>query len=51
VRSGLAASMLMGVVVGRRIVQVPVLAAEDLESVIRTIAPAIQLVLTGSVKA
>ena len=47
VRSGLAASMLMGVIVGRRIVQVPVLAAEDLESVIRMVAPAIQMVLTG----
>jgi len=47
VRSGLAASMLMGVIVGRRIVQVPVLAAEDLESVIRLVAPAIQMVLTG----
>ncbi|MGY2896975.1 TetR/AcrR family transcriptional regulator [Deinococcus sp. UYEF24] len=47
VRSGLASSMLMGVIVGRRIVQVPVLAAEDLESVIRMVAPAIQMVLTG----
>lgn len=47
VRSGLAASMLMGVIVGRRIVQVPALAAEDLESVIRMVAPAIQTVLTS----
>ncbi|GAA4006769.1 TetR family transcriptional regulator [Deinococcus rubellus] len=47
VRSGLASSMLMGVIVGRHIVQVPALAAEDLESVIRVVAPAIQMVLTG----
>ncbi|WP_407542590.1 TetR family transcriptional regulator (plasmid) [Deinococcus radiomollis] len=47
VRAGLAASMLMGVIVGRRIVQVPALAAEDLESVIRMVAPGIQMVLTS----
>lgn len=47
VRSGLASSMLMGVIVGRRIVQVQTLVEEDLESVIRMVAPAIQTVLTG----
>ncbi|EYB69266.1 hypothetical protein DEIPH_ctg009orf0004 [Deinococcus phoenicis] len=50
VRSGLASSMLMGVIVGRRIVQVPALAEEDLESVIRRVAPAIQTVLTGGME-
>ena len=47
VRSGLASSMLMGVIVGRRIVQVQALVEEDLESVIRRVAPAIQTVLTA----
>jgi len=46
VRSGLASSMLIGVIVGRRIVQVPALVDEDLESVIRLVAPAIQTILT-----
>lgn len=47
VRSGLAAAMLMGVIVGRRIVQVPALVEEDLEAIIRMVAPAIQTVLTA----
>lgn len=46
-RSGLAASMLVGVIVGRRIVQVPALVEEDLESIIRRVAPAIQMILTA----
>ena len=46
VRSGLAASMLIGVIVGRRIVQVPALVEEDLETVIQMVAPAIELGLT-----
>jgi AcrR family transcriptional regulator len=47
VRSGLASSMLMGVIVGRRIVQVPALAQENLESIVQMVAPAIQTILTG----
>lgn len=47
VRSGLASSMLIGVIVGRHIVQVPALSEEDLESVIRLVAPAIQTILTA----
>ena len=47
VRSGLAASMLMGVIVGRRIVQVPALAEEDLEAIIGRVAPAVQTLLTA----
>ena len=46
-RSGLASAMLVGVIVGRRIVRVPVLVEEDLESVIQRVAPAIQAVLTA----
>ena len=47
VRAGLAAAMLMGVIVGRRIVQVPALAGEDLEFIILRVAPAIQTLLTA----
>ena len=42
-RAGLVASMLIGVVVGRRIVQVPALS--DRETLIRMLAPAIQAIL------
>ncbi|CAM3185007.1 HTH tetR-type domain-containing protein [Deinococcus saxicola] len=45
VRAGLASSMLIGVIVGRRIVQVQALVEEDLESVICLVAPAIQTIL------
>jgi AcrR family transcriptional regulator len=45
-RAGLAASMLVGVVVGRRIVGVPVLADADIETLVALVAPAIQSVLT-----
>lgn len=44
-RAGLASSMLVGVVVGRQIVGVPVLANADTESLVAVIAPAIQSVL------
>lgn len=44
-RIGLASSMLLGVVMSRRIVQVPTLAEKDRESVIAAIAPALQDVL------
>lgn len=45
-RAGLASSMLVGIVVGRRIVGVPVLANADTETLVALIAPAIQSVLT-----
>ncbi|NEA43195.1 TetR family transcriptional regulator [Streptomyces sp. SID11385] len=45
VRVALAATMLIGVVVGRRLVQVPVLAEEDTEAIIARVAPAIQHLL------
>jgi AcrR family transcriptional regulator len=45
IHAGLVASMLVGVIVGRRIVQVGTLADADLESLIRLIAPAVQTIL------
>lgn len=45
-RAGLASAMLVGIVVGRRIVEVPVLAEADTEAVVAIVAPAIQTVLT-----
>jgi AcrR family transcriptional regulator len=44
-RAGLASSMLVGVVVGRRVVGVPILAKADTETLVAMIAPAIQSVL------
>lgn len=46
-RAGLAASMLVGVIVGRRIVGVPTLVEVDTEALVRLLAPALQAVLTG----
>lgn len=46
VRAGFALSMLVGVIVGRRIVQVPALVDEDRESMIRLVAPAVQAILS-----
>jgi AcrR family transcriptional regulator len=48
VRAGLASSMLVGIVVGRRIVGVPTLANVDLETLVALVAPAIQTVLTSA---
>jgi AcrR family transcriptional regulator len=45
-RAGLASSMLVGLVVGRRIVGVPILADADVETLVAHVAPAIQSVLT-----
>jgi AcrR family transcriptional regulator len=44
-RAGLASSMLVGLVVGRRIVGVPVLANADREKLVELLAPAVQSVL------
>jgi AcrR family transcriptional regulator len=44
-RAGLAASMLVGIIVGRRVVGVPVLAEADTEKLVALVAPAIQNVL------
>jgi AcrR family transcriptional regulator len=44
-RAGLASSMLVGVIVGRRVVGVPILAEADTETLVAMIAPAIQSVL------
>jgi AcrR family transcriptional regulator len=45
-RAGLASSMLVGLVVGRRIVGVTILAEADTETLVALVAPAIQRVLT-----
>ena len=47
-RAGLASSMLVGLVVGRRIVGVPVLADTDRDNLVAFVAPAIQNVLTST---
>jgi AcrR family transcriptional regulator len=46
-RLALASSMLIGVIVGRRIVQIPSLAREDADSLIARLAPAVQVILTS----
>jgi AcrR family transcriptional regulator len=45
IHAALVASMLVGVIVGRRIVKVETLVNEDIESLIRLIAPAVQSIL------
>lgn len=44
-RAGLASSLLVGMVVGRRIIGVPTLVAAEPEELIRVVAPAIQQIL------
>lgn len=46
-RAGLASSMSVGIVVGRRIVGVPLLAEANSETLIARSAPAIENVLTA----
>lgn len=48
-RAGLASSMLVGLVVGRRIVGVPVLADAERERLVTLVAPAVQSVLTSRI--
>lgn len=47
-RAGLASAMLVGVVVGRGIVKVPLLAEAESRTVVRLVAPAIQRTLEGA---
>lgn len=47
-RAGLAASMLIGITVSRQLIGTPVLASADMDTLVATVAPAIQLVLAGS---
>jgi AcrR family transcriptional regulator len=47
IRAGLASSMLVGIIVGRRIVGVSTLADLDLETLVALVAPAVQSVLTS----
>lgn len=49
VRVALAASMLVGLVVGRQIVQVSVLAEEDAAGIVRRLGPALQAILAPEV--
>ena len=44
-RVGLAITMLIGVIIGRRVVQVPALKHEDQQTVARAVGPALQLLL------
>jgi AcrR family transcriptional regulator len=44
-RAGLASSMLVGIIVGRRLLGVPLLAEADTETLVAMVAPAIQSVL------
>lgn len=46
-RIGLAASMLVGVIVGRRLVQVPTLREANTEALVQLLAPAVQAVLAN----
>jgi AcrR family transcriptional regulator len=46
-RLALASSMLIGVIVGRRVIQIPALASEEAEFLIARLAPAVQLILTS----
>ncbi len=46
-RTGLASAMLVGIIVGRRIVGVPTLAEAETEAVVAMVAPAIQAVLSA----
>ncbi|WP_077035070.1 TetR family transcriptional regulator [Pelomonas sp. KK5] len=50
-RSGLAASLLMGMVLCRRIIGVPLLAAVEREALVALLAPAIQIVLSPPAEA
>lgn len=44
-RAGLVASLLIGMVIGRRVIGVPMLVATEAEELVRMIAPAIQMML------
>ena len=46
-RAGLAASMLIGVTVSRQIIGVPIVAEADMDTLVQTVGPAIQVVLAG----
>ena len=47
-RAGLASSMLVGIIISRRIIGVHVLVAADTEQLVAAVAPAIQQILVGS---
>lgn len=47
-RAGLVSAMLVGVVMGRRVIGVPALAEADAEQVVEVLAPAVQEILAGT---
>ena len=47
-RAGLAAAMLVGIVTGRDIIRVPLIAGADIDEIVRVVAPAIQEILVSS---
>lgn len=51
IRVALAASMLIGIVVGRRVVQVSLLAEDEVEAIVQRVGPALQALLVPSVRA
>jgi AcrR family transcriptional regulator len=48
VRVEMVSSMLIGVIVGRRIIHVPGIVEQDRESLVQLIAPGVQAILTGA---
>lgn len=46
-RAGLAAAMLIGIIISRRVVGVPVLVAADTDTLVQTVGPAVQQLLAG----
>jgi hypothetical protein len=46
-RAGLAAAMVVGIITSRRIIGVPALVAADQETLVRTVGPAIQQLLSS----
>lgn len=46
-RVALVASMLVGVIVGRKVVGVPALADEDADAIVTLVAPALQVIMAG----
>jgi AcrR family transcriptional regulator len=50
-RAGLAAAMLVGVITSRRIIGVPILVAADTDTLVKTLGPAIQQLLSSDQQA
>jgi hypothetical protein len=50
-RAGLAAAMLIGIDISRRIIGVPILVAADTDDLVQTVGPALQQLLVGGPQA